>query len=469
MPRPKSLRQPDTSRAARFEFFAGRTPQIAEFIRIVGSVPEDGFPVLVFDGLGGQGKSALIRHLARHFTKLPSGTRWSQLCSDDSDQVVRAFEATEGERIPFAVINFEETMLRIHPADALLRIRRQLGRGYADGFPDVRFPRLKFPRFDLSYAVLWAYQQPTKLSRENNFLPEEADTILTLISALPGLGLLQGVQPAGKTVRWLLDWSKGRDHGAYVERIRYLEPVRIEDELPQALAADIEEQLSENAEAQRSPDRCVLFLDTYEALWQAPQDRIQVRWHKRDTWIRKMVQASPRSFLVIGARDVPRWRQLDESWAELKSFHQVTIDRLPEHDCRLLLHELRVTNPDTQSLLIRITDGSPWGLLLAADVLGPDADSEPDAHLQSLLGRAHVEEDLLDLFLNRLPSEEYRVALEKLSLADLSRLSWKWKGRSTVKIAERAREETTKALQRRREGRHFEAALAGTGAGFQAL
>jgi predicted HTH domain antitoxin len=54
-------------------------------------------------------------------------------------------------------------------------------------------------------------------------------------------------------------------------------------------------------------------------------------------------------------------------------------------------------------------------------------------------------------------------------LALLSRLSWKWKGRSTVKIAERAREETTKALQRRREGRHFEAALAGTGAGFQAL
>ena len=56
-----------------------------------------------------------------------------------------------------------------------------------------------------------------------------------------------------------------------------------------------------------------------------------------------------------------------------------------------------------------------------------------------------------------------------LWLSLMSRLSWKWKGRSTVKIAERAREETTKALQRRREGRHFEAALAGTGAGFQAL
>ena len=55
------------------------------------------------------------------------------------------------------------------------------------------------------------------------------------------------------------------------------------------------------------------------------------------------------------------------------------------------------------------------------------------------------------------------------SIQMLSRLCWKWKERSTVKIAERAREETTKALHRRREGRHFEATFAGTGAGLQAL
>jgi len=49
------------------------------------------------------------------------------------------------------------------------------------------------------------------------------------------------------------------------------------------------------------------------------------------------------------------------------------------------------------------------------------------------------------------------------------RLSWKWKERSAVKIAERTREETTKALHRRREGRHLEAAFAGEGADLQAL
>jgi len=52
---------------------------------------------------------------------------------------------------------------------------------------------------------------------------------------------------------------------------------------------------------------------------------------------------------------------------------------------------------------------------------------------------------------------------------DVFRLSWKWKERSTVKITERTREETTKALHRRREGRRLEAAFAGTGDGLPAL
>ena len=49
------------------------------------------------------------------------------------------------------------------------------------------------------------------------------------------------------------------------------------------------------------------------------------------------------------------------------------------------------------------------------------------------------------------------------------RLSWKWKERSAVKITERTREENKKALHRRREGRHFEAAFGGEGADLQAL
>jgi len=52
---------------------------------------------------------------------------------------------------------------------------------------------------------------------------------------------------------------------------------------------------------------------------------------------------------------------------------------------------------------------------------------------------------------------------------DLSRLSWKWRERSPVKITERTREKRTEALHGGREGRHPEAAFGGEGADLEAL
>src|SRR5207249_7092294 len=49
------------------------------------------------------------------------------------------------------------------------------------------------------------------------------------------------------------------------------------------------------------------------------------------------------------------------------------------------------------------------------------------------------------------------------------RLSWKWRERPTVKITERTLEKRTEVLHRGREGRHPEAAFAGTTAGLEAM
>src|ERR1039458_5960127 len=46
----------------------------------------------------------------------------------------------------------------------------------------------------------------------------------------------------------------------------------------------------------------------------------------------------------------------------------------------------------------------------------------------------------------------------------LSRLSWKWRKRSSVKITERTHEETTEALHVGRESRHSEEAFGGRSA-----
>src|SRR5271170_2458930 len=53
----------------------------------------------------------------------------------------------------------------------------------------------------------------------------------------------------------------------------------------------------------------------------------------------------------------------------------------------------------------------------------------------------------------------------KFGSVAVSCLSWKWRGRSSVKIAERTYAEGTEALHGRREGSHLETASFGHGAG----
>jgi hypothetical protein len=70
-------------------------------------------------------------------------------------------------------------------------------------------------------------------------------------------------------------------------------------------------------------------------------------------------------------------------------------------------------------------------------------------------------------FTSDLTAEGVSAAAIRVSI--LSRLSWKWRARFTVKITERTREEITKALHPGREGCHPAAAFTGTGADLQAL
>jgi hypothetical protein len=62
----------------------------------------------------------------------------------------------------------------------------------------------------------------------------------------------------------------------------------------------------------------------------------------------------------------------------------------------------------------------------------------------------------------KIPGWNGRVdAAEERAGMTLSCLSWNWRGRSSVKIAERTHEKRAKALHRGREGGHPQAALVG--------
>jgi hypothetical protein len=184
-----------------------------------------------------------------------------------------------------------------------LRLRRQLGRGYADGFPDLSFSRLLFPKFDLAYASWWTRSQSTTLSRENNFLPEESDTVEALLEVIAAFPLAQVIELPAKFLSLLEKLGDARTRWAYREWIQYIS--RIESReliqlLPQVFAEDLEEQLRVRSRRGKHTDRCVLFLDTYEALWELPHRRVDFRWHEQDDWVRTICKTLTRA--LVGYR-----------------------------------------------------------------------------------------------------------------------------------------------------------------------
>jgi mannose-6-phosphate isomerase-like protein (cupin superfamily) len=65
------------------------------------------------------------------------------------------------------------------------------------------------------------------------------------------------------------------------------------------------------------------------------------------------------------------------------------------------------------------------------------------------------------VFLPARKAHAFKIASPEIRMLVMSCLSWNWRGRSSVKITERTHEKRTKALHRRREGCHPEAALVG--------
>lgn len=406
---------PDVRQSGGLRFFTDREGLIAEFVQLLHEMPEDGFPVLVYHALSGQGKSTLVRRLASEYCRvLPD---WQQIRGLPPQALTEEARARPGAPVPLAIVDFAETEAR-HPDRAILRLRRQLGRGDAEGHPTAGFPRLSFPRFDVSYGYWWNLTQPAKLSAENNFLPEETDTVIDLVAALTDWGLAGVPTRLLRIGKRLTEWWQRRSSREWVQRLSLLEPRLVLDLLPRAFGEDLDEQLAAAQPGQ--PDRCVLFLDTYEALWDDPHHRTQARRHVVDEWVRTLCSTVSRVLVVIVGRDRLRWQDVDGEWGDDHFMRQVALSAFSEADTRLLLARMSVADADgLHAFLHRLTGGNPLYLTLAADVAQTVRQREArEARPADFAGDDAValEEWLLDRLLRWLPSDDHRVALEALSL-----------------------------------------------------
>ncbi len=280
--------------------------------------------VLTYYGIGGIGKTTLLKKLREELAEQHKGAR-------------------------FVHFDLRYQQERIAVMDA---IKNLLAEQY----------RFSFPLYELGcYFYLrkvGANPDAPEIRRLSDQSPllKAAFTILDKIPVVEiGAKVLEALDAGVAGVR-----SYFANHPKELRDIKYMEPEKLYDHLPLLFAQDLNENLK-NAKAP-----LVLFLDTYEQLvneLSAMGDPLL-----NDLWLRGMTSLVPNAIntlWVIAGREMLRWREINEDWAD--ALEQHNLGNLSPLDSERFLAGASVEGPDLRAGLYHLTGGTPVYLDLCVD------------------------------------------------------------------------------------------------------
>jgi tetratricopeptide (TPR) repeat protein len=355
--------------------FTDREAFLAAFDRALQSLTRDRHSVLVYYGVGGIGKTSLVHELRRRLR-------------ETNPQVAQAR------------LDFRDGENRL-PASALVRLRSALR----------ETNKIPFPTFDIAFAIHWKLANPhLPLARsELKYLDagEIAGEVVGALAEVPVVGLVARIpRILGKLGRAAGDWWTRRGQ-AELGRIAALDDASaVAEWLPAFWGADLKAWL-----AGEHARRAVLFLDTFEALWEGQGEG--ERGTSPDEWVREWASHLEGALVVVAGRSMVRWTEEDPSWKDLLDQHLV--GGLAPEDSERFLRTAGVAEQEVCAAIAKRSKGVPLYLDLAVDTyeqIRQRGDRSPraedfDANLGKLLSR----------FLHYLDKEE-RAALFKLSVPE---------------------------------------------------
>lgn len=311
--------------------FTGRAgPQAVADEAWASLTPQDP-RVLVFHGIGGIGKSRLLREL-------------------------RATFADAHPDAPHGLLDFADRDVHT-PAKALERLRIR----YHDGFG------VRFPSFDVAFAIYWCLANPGvahTFDGEGFFDEGEATgaialTLLSIARETPGVAPFVRIprlirQGTNAAQRW---WTERGE--AELQALRTLDqPLDVARHLPAIFAADLK------AWSAGAPDRrLALYADTLDDLDAGALPRTAGR-HTSD-WFADFVSHLRGVLVVAAARTPPPWA--------IPPATTVLVEALTPDEADQLLRDGGLTDPDLRRALAGSGDvhgrsrGVPLYLALALD------------------------------------------------------------------------------------------------------
>jgi tetratricopeptide (TPR) repeat protein len=323
VPRPKYTSEAARPRASRQ--FTDREELIGAVERVASDLPLREHKVLVYYGVGGIGKTRLRKELCRRLDDTRPEVGW-------------------------AVLDFATSSHR-DVENALSWLSQELTRKY--GF--------RSPSFELALVQYLRKSRPNSPIRKEEFpFLEESDMLAEAISAardVPGLEVGAKItRLALRTHGWLAEWWTKRGQRQLYE-LQGMEPNEIAERLPMFWADDLRYFM------QRKGRPVVLFIDSYEALWE--EGRAEGRFFVRDEWVRELVAHLPEVPWIIAGREKLRWGELPDDWKGCLEQHLV--GQLDNSDARRFLVSCGIVEEEIQRAIVKGSEGVPFYLDLAAD------------------------------------------------------------------------------------------------------
>ena len=288
--------------------FTDREDSLAVFRRHLHRPPGDGPPVLMFYGVGGRGKSWLLR----------------RLCAD----------LAEDGAVPSAFIDLD-------PALQGARFHHDLGALLAEVWRQLD---VECPRFELAYAMMrfkqGAGDQPLLRHGGKPALARElvAEAAPPSLSGVPGGNLIVWI--GRKAVDAAADQAPGHRAGPAAPLLcwqRGLPPAQPADRPGYPPALSRAARPRSLRAASQCPDRscrAVAFLDTFEAL--RGSDFGELQRSRAEENVRALFSNLP-ALLVLAGRDRLTWDEVDPGWDDSASLEQHLLGGLSAQDAASFL------------------------------------------------------------------------------------------------------------------------------------
>lgn len=302
----------------RSKEFVDRDVPREAFYQVLESQPLSEQNILMYYGIGGIGKSSLIKNLR---------------------------EYTEKKEILHSSVDFDDPAHR-SSYKALMELEKNMG--------------TIFPHFDIAVTLYFIKRNPEFSFRDSglpNQLSREALKILQSVSDQPLYNVRSGLTE--KIFHTLGDkFGLNESICTQLSILENCSAADIEEQLPVFFALDLHRHM-----AIKKRDRCILFFDTYELLW-TDGHRIENKL-RTDAWVRKMAEMLPNVIFVLSGREKLEWTSEIEIW-DSKILH-ISLDVLEVQYAQQLLDTCGVDDEGVQNSIILASQGHPYYLDLCVD------------------------------------------------------------------------------------------------------